>query len=136
MNWMFTIIFTHSAHQFISLCNNNDCMDHSVHTYNISNGFIHPIQYIYLVNVLIMHAQDHRWWWPSFLSSGGVSIYVLLYAIYYFIAKLHMNEFVPALLYFGYSLIMAFAFFILSGRHACNAYIELISNIHKHMSCL
>lgn len=75
--------------------------------------------------------EDHRWWWPSFLSSGGVSIYVLLYAVYYFIAKLHMNEFVPALLYFGYSLIMAFAFFILSGTIGFYTSLLFIQKIYS-----
>ena len=60
-------------------------------------------------------AQDHRWWWPSFISAAGVAVYMLLYAVYYFLTKMRIVDVVPALLYFGYSTLMAITFFILAG---------------------
>jgi transmembrane 9 superfamily protein 2/4 len=78
---------------------------------------------VMLITTTSLHSpQNHRWWWSAFLSSGGVSIYVFLYSMYYFWAKLHIVSLAPALLYFGYSTILAFTFFLLSGstdRYAC-----------------
>lgn len=31
--------------------------------------------------------QDYRWWWRTFLVSGGSAFYVLIYAIFYFVNK-------------------------------------------------
>ena len=33
------------------------------------------------------HQQDYRWWWRTFLVSGGSAFYVLIYAIFYFVNK-------------------------------------------------
>lgn len=59
--------------------------------------------------------EDHRWWWSSFRVGGGVAIYVLLYSVFYFFLKLHISGFTSILLYFSYSLLMAFALFLLCG---------------------
>lgn len=47
--------------------------------------------------------QDYRWWWRSFIVSGGSAVYVLFYSIFYFFTKLDITEFIPTLLYFGYT---------------------------------
>lgn len=31
--------------------------------------------------------QDYRWWWRTFLVSGGSAFYVLIYAVFYFVNK-------------------------------------------------
>ncbi|XP_065842965.1 transmembrane 9 superfamily member 4-like [Oscarella lobularis] len=59
--------------------------------------------------------EDYHWWWRSFFLSGGCSIYVFLYSIYYFYSKLEITEFVPALLYFTYSSLMVATFWLLTG---------------------
>lgn len=33
------------------------------------------------------HYQDYRWWWRTFLVSGGSAFYVLIYAVFYFVNK-------------------------------------------------
>ncbi len=49
-----------------------------------------------------LFSDDHRLWWRSFLNSASGGVYVFLYAAHYFGAKLTMDKFVPARLYFGY----------------------------------
>lgn len=44
-----------------------------------------------------------RWWWRSFVVSGGSAVYILLYSIFYFFTKLEITEFIPTLLYVGYT---------------------------------
>lgn len=37
--------------------------------------------------VFSTHYQDYRWWWRTFLVSGGSAFYVLIYAVFYFVNK-------------------------------------------------
>lgn len=60
-------------------------------------------------------AEDHSWWWRSFLTSGFAAFYLFVYCIHYFISKMSISGFVSTLLYFGYTLIMVFLFFLLTG---------------------
>ncbi|XP_058515365.1 uncharacterized protein LOC131478809 [Ochotona princeps] len=59
--------------------------------------------------------EDYLWWWRSFLCSASSGVYVLLYAVYYFHSRLKLTHATGALIYFGYSLIIAYACFILTG---------------------
>ncbi|EDV23217.1 uncharacterized protein TRIADDRAFT_27647 [Trichoplax adhaerens] len=60
-------------------------------------------------------AENYHWWWRSFFMSGGCSIYVFAYCIFYYVAKLDIIDFVPTLLYFGYTMLMILTFYLLTG---------------------
>lgn len=60
-------------------------------------------------------AEDYRWWWRSFIVSGGSAVYILFYSIFYFFTKLEITEFIPTLLYLGYTGLMVITFYILTG---------------------
>ena len=62
--------------------------------------------------------EDYRWWWRSLLSSGSCAGYIFLYSIWYFMTELDINGLVPAMLYFGYMLIISISFFLLTARYA------------------
>lgn len=73
--------------------------------------------------------EDYRWWWRSFIVSGGSAVYVFAYAIFYFITKLEITEFVPTLLYIGYTLLMVLTFWLLTGTigfYAAYAFVRKI----------
>lgn len=59
--------------------------------------------------------EDYHWWWRSFLVSGGSAFYVAVYSLFYFITKLEITDFIPTLLYFGYTTLMVFTFWLLTG---------------------
>lgn len=60
--------------------------------------------------------EDWRWWWKAFYASGSVALYVFLYSINYLIFDLRsLSGPVSAILYLGYSLIMAFAVMLVTG---------------------
>lgn len=80
---------------------------------------------------LQLNAEDHRWWWPSFLTGGGVAFYVLLYSVYYYKMKLRFDQWVPVLLYSGYSLLMAFTFFVLAGTIGFYTSLLFIKKIYS-----
>uniref|UniRef100_A0A915EDJ9 Transmembrane 9 superfamily member n=1 Tax=Ditylenchus dipsaci TaxID=166011 RepID=A0A915EDJ9_9BILA len=60
-------------------------------------------------------AENYRWWWKSFTISGGSALYVMAYSVFYYYSKLNIIGFVPTLLYFTYSFLIALTFWILTG---------------------
>ncbi|OAY53593.1 transmembrane 9 superfamily member 8 [Manihot esculenta] len=74
-------------------------------------------------------SEDYMWWWRSYLTSGSSALYLFLYATFYFFTKLEITKFVSGLLYFGYMLIVSYAFFVLTGTigfYACLWFTRLI----------
>jgi transmembrane 9 superfamily protein 2/4 len=74
-------------------------------------------------------SEDYHWWWRSYLTAGASAFYMFLYAIFYFFTKLEITTFVSGLLYFGYTFIMIFAFFVLTGTigyYACFLFVRKI----------
>ncbi|CAN8001861.1 unnamed protein product [Ixodes hexagonus] len=59
--------------------------------------------------------ENYHWWWRSLVVSGGSALYVFAYAVFYFITKLEITEFIPTLLYFGYTFVMVLTFWLLTG---------------------
>ncbi|KAF3628735.1 Transmembrane 9 superfamily member 11 [Capsicum annuum] len=60
--------------------------------------------------------EDWRWWWKSFFASGSVAIYIFFYSVNYLIFDLKsLSGPVSAMLYLGYSLIMALAVMLATG---------------------
>lgn len=59
-------------------------------------------------------AEDYRWWWRTFLTSGSTAAYVFVYSSLYF-TKLESNLPITYLLYFGYMLIICFGIFLFTG---------------------
>ena len=53
-------------------------------------------------------SENYHWWWRSYLSSAATGAYVFLYSTHFFFTKLEITDLASGILYFGYSLIMAF----------------------------
>eukprot|EP00004_Rigifila_ramosa_P004635 TRINITY_DN15117_c0_g1_i1.p1 TRINITY_DN15117_c0_g1~~TRINITY_DN15117_c0_g1_i1.p1 ORF type:complete len:625 (-),score=159.52 TRINITY_DN15117_c0_g1_i1:31-1905(-) len=60
-------------------------------------------------------AEDYQWWWRAFLTPGVCGLYVFLYSLFYYFAKLELNEGVPTLLYFGYTVIICLVLYLITG---------------------
>lgn len=74
--------------------------------------------------------EDYRWWWRSFIVSGGSAAYVAFYSIFYFFTKLEITEFIPTLLYMGYSSLMVITFWLLTGTIGFFAAYSFIRKIY------
>ncbi|VFQ84157.1 unnamed protein product [Cuscuta campestris] len=60
--------------------------------------------------------EDWMWWWKAFYASGSVSLYVFLYSVNYLVFDLRsLSGPVSAMLYLGYSLIVAVAIMLATG---------------------
>jgi len=75
-------------------------------------------------------AENYHWWWRSFMVSGGSAIYVLAYSIFYFYTKLEIDEFVPTLVYFSYTIMMVVTFWLLTGTIGFYAAFFFIRKIY------
>lgn len=59
--------------------------------------------------------EDYHWWWRSFLSGGSTGLIIYLYAAYFFLYRSEMSGALQASFFFGYMLLVSFAFFLLLG---------------------
>lgn len=79
-------------------------------------------------------AEDYHWWWRSFLTSGFTAFYLFVYCIHYFVTKLNIEDAASTFLYFGYTLIMVYLFFLLTGTigfFACFWFVRKIYSVVK-----
>ena len=60
-------------------------------------------------------AEDHRWWWRSFLCGGATGIFVYAYCFYYYFSRSDMSGLLQSSFYFGYNLCVCLAFFLMLG---------------------
>jgi len=66
--------------------------------------------------------EDYRWWWRSMFTSGSSALYVFLYSLHWYTAKLHATRFVTHVLFFGYMGALSILFFLgtaVIGYFAC-----------------
>ncbi|KAJ3694086.1 hypothetical protein LUZ60_009566 [Juncus effusus] len=74
-------------------------------------------------------SEDYHWWWRAYLTAGSSAIYLFIYSVFYFFTKLEITKFVSGILYFGYMLIVSYAFFVLTGTigfYACFWFVRKI----------
>lgn len=79
-------------------------------------------------------AEDYHWWWRSFLTSGFTAGYLFVYCCHYFVTKLQIEDTASTFLYFGYTIIMVFLFFLLTGSigfFSCFWFIRKIYSVVK-----
>merc|ERR1719433_718883 len=75
-------------------------------------------------------AENYRWWWRSFLSSGSSAFYVFVYSILYFSSRLQIEKTVSTLLYFGYMAVLSLLFFLLTGSIGTIASFNFVKAIY------
>uniref|UniRef100_A0AAF5PG61 Transmembrane 9 superfamily member n=1 Tax=Wuchereria bancrofti TaxID=6293 RepID=A0AAF5PG61_WUCBA len=92
--------------------------------------FISCAQISIVVTYFLLCAENYHWWWKSFVISGGSAVYVMGYATFYYFSKLNIIGFIPTLLYFSYSFLMALAFWILTGTIGFYAAYSFLCRIY------
>lgn len=72
------------------------------------------------VTVLLVYfllcSENYHWQWRAFCTAGASAFYVFANALLYWISKLSFGSFTSGVLYVGYSLLISFLFFILTGE--------------------
>eukprot|EP00158_Paraphelidium_tribonemae_P005311 Partr_v1_DN27274_c3_g1_i2_m38593 putative transmembrane 9 superfamily len=71
------------------------------------------------VSILMCYFQlcgeNYKWWWRSFFSSGSSALYVFLNSVIYYMKRPNPGHAASFFIYFGYSLVMSGAFFLVTG---------------------
>lgn len=71
------------------------------------------------VTVLLVYfllcSENYHWHWRAFLTAGASAFYVFLNALAYWVTKLQLGGIAGGVLYLGYSALISFLFFILTG---------------------
>jgi len=76
-------------------------------------------------------AENYHWWWRSFLTSGFTAVYFFGYSIHFYVTKLEIEGFVSTFLFFGYTSLMTFLFFLLTGSIGFFACFWFVSKIYS-----
>ncbi|KAH9908382.1 Nonaspanin [Xylariomycetidae sp. FL2044] len=68
-----------------------------------------------LMVYFLLCAENYNWQWRSFLAAGMSAGYIFANALVYLLSKLSLSGFSGIVLYIGYSALLSFLFFILTG---------------------
>jgi len=60
-------------------------------------------------------AENHRWWWFSFVTSGSVGFYIFGFACVWFRQLESSKIFMTYFLYFGYMFLISLGTFLITG---------------------
>lgn len=55
-------------------------------------------------------AEDYRWWWQSIFRGSACGVFMYAYAVYYWAFTAQMTGSLQFCMYFGYTLMMSYAF--------------------------
>eukprot|EP00741_Cyanophora_paradoxa_P001117 tig00000459_g1077.t1 len=75
--------------------------------------------------------EDHRWWWRSLFSGGSTGIFIYGYCFYYYFARSDMSGFLQTSFYFGYMLMICYAFFIMLGSIGFYSALVFVRHIYR-----
>lgn len=82
--------------------------------------------------LLIYHllcSENYQWPWRAFLTAGSTALYIATYAIVFWLGNLNMGGVASNAVYLGYSAIIGFLVFVLTGTigwFACWAFVRRI----------
>ncbi|KAM7212999.1 Nonaspanin (TM9SF), partial [Rhypophila decipiens] len=68
-----------------------------------------------LLVYFLLCAENYNWHWRAFLAAGTSALYIFLNCLVYWVSKLSLSGFSGSVLYIGYSLLISFLFFVLTG---------------------
>ncbi|MCJ1364852.1 hypothetical protein MMC16_003969 [Acarospora aff. strigata] len=63
----------------------------------------------------LLCSENYHWQWRSFVIAGASGGYVFVYALLYWLTRLSLSSVVGGVLYVGYSALISFLFFVLTG---------------------
>lgn len=70
-----------------------------------------------LLVYFLLCAEDYRWQWRAFLGAGMTGGYVFLNALGFWASRISFGGLTGAVLYVGYSALISFLVFVLTGKH-------------------
>ncbi|KAL0350247.1 UNVERIFIED_CONTAM: Transmembrane 9 superfamily member 3 [Sesamum radiatum] len=80
-------------------------------------------------------AEDHEWWWRSFLCGGSTGLFIYGYCLYYYYARSDMSGFMQTSFFFGYMACVCYAFFLMLGAVGFRAALFFVRHIYRSIKC-
>ncbi|KAK1387161.1 Transmembrane 9 superfamily member [Heracleum sosnowskyi] len=80
-------------------------------------------------------AEDHEWWWRSFLCGGSTGIFIYGYCLYYYYARSDMSGFMQISFFFGYMACICYGFFLMLGVIGFRAALLFVRHIYRSIKC-
>ncbi|XP_027155558.1 transmembrane 9 superfamily member 3-like [Coffea eugenioides] len=80
-------------------------------------------------------AEDHNWWWRSFLCGGSTGIFIYSYCLYYYHARSDMSGFMQTSFFFGYMACICYGFFLMLGAVGFRAALVFVRHIYRSIKC-
>lgn len=77
-----------------------------------------------LLVYFLLCAEDYRWHWRAFLGAGTTGIYVFLMALGFWMMRISFGGLTGAVLYVGYSALVGFLVFVLTGKVCCSTTLK------------
>lgn len=83
-----------------------------------------------LLVYFLLCAEDYRWQWRAFIGSGMTGMYVFIIALWFWVTRISFGGLTGAILYVGYSALIGFLAFILTGKFQNHAqWLSLDANL-------
>lgn len=76
-------------------------------------------------------AEDHRWWWRSFLSGASAGAVVYAYCFVYYFLRSEMRGFMQTSFFFGYMAIASYGFALMLGAVAFYSSLAFVRRIYS-----
>ncbi|CAL9762807.1 unnamed protein product [Musa acuminata subsp. burmannicoides] len=80
-------------------------------------------------------AEDHEWWWRSFLCGGSTGLFVYGYCLYYYFVRSDMSGFMQTSFFFGYMACICYGFFLMLGMVGFRAALFFVRHIYRSIKC-
>ncbi|KAK4707587.1 hypothetical protein R3W88_028512 [Solanum pinnatisectum] len=80
-------------------------------------------------------AEDHEWWWRSFVCGGSTGLFIYGYCLYYYYARSDMSGFMQTSFFFGYMACICYAFFLMLGTVGFRAALFFVRHIYRSIKC-
>ncbi|KAM3712740.1 hypothetical protein ACJW31_01G203000 [Castanea mollissima] len=80
-------------------------------------------------------AEDHEWWWRSFLCGGSTGLFIYGYCLYYYHARSDMSGFMQTSFFFGYMACICYGFFLMLGVVGFRASLFFVRHIYRSIKC-
>ncbi|KAF4369481.1 hypothetical protein G4B88_016421 [Cannabis sativa] len=80
-------------------------------------------------------AEDHEWWWRSFLCGGSTGLFIYAYCLYYYYARSDMSGFMQTSFFFGYMACICYGFFLMLGMVGFRAALLFVRHIYRSIKC-
>jgi transmembrane 9 superfamily protein 3 len=86
-----------------------------------------------IVVYFILNSENYHWQWTAFGSGSSISMYMLLYSLYYYCFKTEMTGFFQTIFYFGYMMLISLTIGVMCGTMAHFAASQFVLSIFRNV---